>query len=159
MRTVSESDNGGVLSILGGTIINNKHKLTIGYSKYSTDAAVDMDSIDLGYAYYIDQDSLQITNKKWKPFIGVGYTMLNYKEKLPSSYDKSEFNLKTQALMLSIGTDYEIDKKRFLTIGYDFSLSRSGSESTTLTTNGNNYNVNMEVDKRSRWLVSYNYKF
>ncbi len=157
--TISQSDSGGVFSILGGTIIDNKHKLTIGYTTYSTSADVDMNSIDLGYAYFIDQDSLKITNKKWKPFIGVGYTMLNYKEKLPSSYNKSEFNLKTKAVILSIGTDYEIDKKQFLTIGYDFSLSTSGSESATHTTGGNDYTVTAETDKVSRFLVSYNYKF
>jgi outer membrane protein W len=157
--TVSESDSSRVLSILGGTIIDNKHKLSIGYSTYNTDADVDMTSVDLGYAYFIDQDSLKITNKKWKPFVGAGYSMSTYTEKLSSSYDKSEFKLTTKALMIGIGTDYEIDKKQFLTIGYDFSLSTSGSESATLTTGGNDYNVNMEVDKISRFLVSYNYKF
>jgi hypothetical protein len=157
--TTSESDSGGVVSILGGTIIDNKHKLSIGYSTYNTDADVDMTSIDLGYAYFIDQDSLKITNKKWKPFVGVAYSMSTYTEKLSSSFNKSEFELKTNALMLDVGIDYEIDKNQFITMQYDMSLSTSGSESATLTTGGNDYNVNMEVDKISRFLVSYNYKF
>ena len=157
--TVSESDSGGVISILGGTIIDDKHKLSIGYSTYNTDTDVDMTSIDLSYAYFIDQDSLKIANKQWKPFVDAGYSMNTYTEKLSSSYNKSEFKLTTKALMLGIGTDYEIDKNQFITMEYDMSLSTSGSESVALTTGGNNYNVNMEVDKVSRWLVSYNYKF
>ncbi len=159
VATTSESDSGRVVSILGGAIIDKKHKLSIGYSIYNTDADVDMTSIDLGYAYFIDQDSLKITNKKWKPFVGVAYSMSTYTEKLSSSYNKSEFELKTNALMIDVGIDYEIDKNQFITMQYDMSLSTSGSESATLTTGGNDYNVNMEVDKISRFLVSYNYKF
>jgi len=155
----SENDNSGMFSISGGTIIDDKHKFTIGYTAYKTKSDIDANSIDLSYAYYIDQDSLKITNKKWKPFIGAGYTMFNYKEKLPSSYNKSEFNLKTKAIMLSIGTDYKIDKKQFLTVGYALSLHTSGSDSATFTTGGNNYNANIETDKTSIFSISYNYKF
>ena len=157
--TVSESDSGGVFSILGGTIIDNKHKLSIAYSTYNTDADVDMNSIDLGYAYFIDQDSLNITNKKWKPFVGVGYSINTYEEDISEFSTQSKFTLKTQALMLGVGIDYEIDKNQFITMGYDFSLSTSGTESMRLTDGGNTYNVNVEVDKVSRWLLSYHYKF
>ena len=159
ISTTSESDNGGVFSILGGTIIDNKHKLSIGYSTYltdDTDADVEMNSIDLGYAYFIDQDILKITNKKWKPFVGVGYSMSIYKQNLSSSYNQSEFKLTTKALLIGIGTDYEIDKNQFITIGYDISLSTSGNENATLTTGKN---TNVEFDKISRCLVAYHYKF
>lgn len=158
----SESDRGGILSILGGTIIDNTHKIALGYSKYNTDADVTMNSIDFGYSYLIDQDSLKITNKKWKPYVGIGYTINTYKEDLTglsSVTTTSEAKLTTKALMLGFGTDYEIDKKQFLTIGYDFSLSTSGDKSIPLTIAGNDYTLNMETEKVSRWLIAYNYKF
>jgi len=118
-----------------------------------------MNTIDLGYAYFIDQDSLNITNKKWKPFVGVGYSINTYEEDISEFSTQSKFTLKTQALMLGVGIDYEIDKNQFITMGYDFSLSTSGTESMRLTDGGNTYNVNVEVDKVSRWLLSYHYKF
>ena len=157
--TVSESNSGNVLSILGGTIIDNKHKLSIGYSTYNTVADVDMTSIDLGYAYFIDLDGLKIADNKWKPFIGAGYLINTYTEKLDSSWDKSEFKLTTKALILGIGTDYKIDKNQFITMKYDMSLSTSGSESATFTIDGNDFNTIMESNKFSGWIVSYNYKF
>ena len=157
--TVSESDSGGVLSILGGTIIDDKHKLSIGYSTYNTDADVDMTSIDLGYAYFIDQNSLGTTNKKWKPFVNLGYFMSTYEEDISSISTQSTFTLKTKAIMLGFGADYKIDSKQFITMGYDFSLSTSGSSSAPVSIYGTNYTIDMEVDKISRWLVTYNYKF
>jgi outer membrane protein W len=151
--TVSDSDTGAVISIHGGTIINDKHKLSIGYSAYNTSGTADMNSIDLGYAYYL------ISDKKLKPYVGIGYSMSKYTEDLDSSWNKSKVELNTKAVMLSIGIDYDITKNQFISLGYDKSISTSGSESLVYTTGGNDYDVDMEVDKMSRWLVSYNYKF
>jgi len=158
MQTTSESDSAGVFSILGGTIINDTHKLGIGYSFYNTDGSNDMSSIELGYAYYL-HNALKITNKKWKPFVSVGYTINKYTEDLDSPFNTSEAKLTTKAVMLGFGTDYVIDQSQFLSVGYDFSVSTSGDESVEYTTGGNTYDVELETDKISRFLFSYNYKF
>jgi len=157
--TITDSDSGGFISVLGGTIIDNKHKLTVNYTTYNTDDGVDMSSIDLGYSYLLDQDNLEITNHKWKPFVGMNYLVGNYREDLDDDWNKSEAKITFKALMVGIGADYEIDKKQFITMQYNMSLSVSGSEQAIYTYDDEDYNTDMEVDEVSRWLISYNYKF
>ncbi len=157
----SSEDSGSIKTVIGGTIIDKKHKISIGYSKYNTVSTVDITSIDLGYSYLIDQDTLEIKNKKWKPFIGVGYSMISYSENLGNAYnyDKSEFTADFNALLLSLGTDYEVNKKQFITFSYDIALSGEGSDSTNFSSGGTDYKLEGKVDNASRWLMSYNFKF
>ncbi len=155
--TLSESDSEATISVLGGTVIDNTHKLSIGYTKYNTEAGSSMKSIDLGYSYYIDQSSLQRQNHNWKPFVSLGYMMNSYSIDIEdTSYT---LDIDTKALMLGFGTDYKIDEKSFLTIGYDFSLSTSGSESIAIADGADNIKIDLEFDKMSRLYFGYNFKF
>lgn len=154
---LSESDSGGIFSVIGGTIIDDKHKLSIGYSKYNTEAGSSMNSIDLGYSYYLNQTNLQIQNSKLKPFVNLGYMMNSYSIDVEGS--TYSLDIDTKALMLGLGTDYKINEKSFVTMGYDFSLSTSGSESISIVDGADNVKIDLEFDKMSRFYIGYNYKF
>jgi hypothetical protein len=148
--TFSNSYSGGFSSILGGTIIDDKHKLSIGISAYNINVDITMTSIDLSYAYLIN-----ITSKSLKPFISSSYSMNSYTEKLSNPFLGSKVQGATYPLMLGLGTDYQIDKNQFITMEYDISLFTSGSGATNKDTD----TIELKIDKISRWLISYNYKF
>ncbi|MCI0500841.1 MAG: hypothetical protein L0Y61_03750 [Epsilonproteobacteria bacterium] len=155
--TLSERDSARITSIVGGTIIDDKHKLSIGYSKYNTEDGTSMNSIDLGYSYYLNQSDLQIQNPKWKPFVSLGYMMNSYSVDIEDT--TLSIDIDTKALMLGVGTDYKIDERSFLTMGYDFSLSTSGSENFSYEDNDFSVRASVEFDKMSRLYIGYNYKF
>jgi hypothetical protein len=154
---LSESDSARLLSVVGGTIIDDKHKLSIGFSGYNTEAGSSMNSIDLEYSYYLNQSDLQIQNPKWKPFVSLGYMMNSYSIDIEDT--TYSIDIDTKAIMLGFGTDYKIDEKSFLTMSYDFSLSTSGSESISIVDGDDNVNIDLKFDKMSRLYIGYNYKF
>lgn len=153
-ESVTTKDDANFIEVRIGKIVNHKHKFGISYATYNTESKVDLNSISLSYAYYID------TTKKWQPYIGGSYSYIGYTEQINNTnIIDTEINLSSNAFIANIGIDYEIDKKQFLSFSYDFSVAISGEGSVRGTSNGQNLSITGEIDKIDRLGVSYNYKF
>ena len=155
----SDSDSRRLMSILGGAIIDNKHKISGEYAVYNTDDDMDMYHIAVGYGYYLNY----FKNSKYKPYIGGNFTVIKCEETVKNggglTWDKNKYDATFKSIMLNFGLDYEIDKKQFIGFNYAYELSTSGDISVSGTYNGNRFYVTAEPKNLNRWLVTYNYKF
>ncbi|WP_457744207.1 outer membrane beta-barrel protein [Sulfurimonas sp.] len=154
----STNDNGGAFSVDGGILINDTHRIGLEYSKYNTSGNSSLVSIALGYDYRI-----HIKESKFKPYLGLSYMRLvdleNTTNNATVTYDQSNFELDTNAIMGRIGVDYDINTNFYASAMCDYAFNTSGSTNLGFTTSGTHYNANVEVDKLNRFQLLVGYKF
>ena len=160
---VSFKDGGGLVSIHGGIIINEKHKVFLEYTRYNSDNDAEMHQTGIGYEYYLNQ-ILKLKNNKFSPYIGARYSVLNYKENLRSDsdiiWDNDEANLTYTSISLDIGFDYNIASNQFVEFTYSYELSSSQSNCTASGIyNRTKFVENIEINDLTKFIISYNYKF
>ena len=165
IKHVSFKDGGGLASIHGGIIINEKHKIFLEYATFNTSNNVDAHQTDIGYEYYLNE-TLELKQSKFNPFIGARYSIVNYKETLINNqnvtWNSDEFDLTHYSTSLDIGFDYNIASNQFLEFTYSYELSSSDTYSTTSGTysNGDRFSLNnIEISNLNEYVISYNYKF
>ncbi|MEE8587792.1 MAG: outer membrane beta-barrel protein [Sulfurimonadaceae bacterium] len=159
--TVTVDDNGGFVSIQGGVIIEDSHKIGVAYTKYNTESDCSMDSFGIGYDYRII-----INNSDWKPFVGVSYTINAYKETLTddatTNWRDSRATLDTNIVAARLGLDYDISENFFVTASYELDVSTSGRGDPVWVTDletGEDYTLTIEMDRMSRYGLWLSYKF
>jgi len=156
--TVETKDDGGVLSVGAGVIVDDSHRVSLEYTQYSTSGDSSMYSIGLGYDYRITLKDMPI-----KPFIGLSYVLVKYSEDLNDdatvTWDKSSADVDTNVLMARIGVDYEINESFYASLLYDISLTTSGTTDVGVNINGTNYVSSVEVTDLSKLELLVGYKF
>ncbi len=156
--TVETKDDGGVLSVGTGVIVDDSHRVSLEYTQYSTSGDSSMYSIGLGYDYRITLKDMPI-----KPFIGLSYVLVKYSEDLNDdatvTWDKSSADVDTNVLMARIGVDYEINESFYASLLYDISLTTSGTTDVGVNINGTNYVSSVEVTDLSKLELLVGYKF
>ena len=148
----------GLTEFKVGAVIDKKHKLYISLDNVNSGGDNDLKVYSLNYNYLFALKTMQL-----KPYIGANYSLIKYEETLYDgsgiTWEKNKAELNANALLLSIGFDYVIKKHHCINFEYSFSLTASGDETVGLTYNGNSYEEKIELDKMSKWIISYNYLF
>ncbi len=156
--TETIDDDVDFVSIQGGVIIDDTHKIGVDYSKHDTEADSSMYSFSIGYDYRIIID-----NSDWKPFVGISYTKNEYKETLTNdaeiTWRDSTAELSTDIWAVRLGLDYDINENLFVTASYELAVLVSGSETTGVIYLAENYTMTIEMDKMSRFGLWLSYKF
>lgn len=134
------NENKVAYSINNGIIIDERIKLTVGYSQYALSGNSSMNSVDLGYSYYLDNINFTFQKKEWKPFANIDY--------MRSAFKWKDTNINTDMIMLGFGTDYHINERLFLMAGYGFTIFSASNE----TENG-------KIERINRAYLDINYKF
>lgn len=137
--TSTGSQNANFFSIVNGVIVDDRVKLSVGYSQYAIANNDTMNSIELGYTYYWNNISYQLEKNDWRPFLNFEYVR--------STLERSNINTNSDTIILGFGTDYHINKSLFLVAGYGFSL---------FSANSNNTQQIKDISKAS---LDLNYKF
>jgi len=155
---IKSEDKDKLEEIRIGAILNKTHKLYVSFDKMKSDSDVDLNMYAFNYNYLFNLEKLQL-----KPYIGTSYAIIKYEEKLYNdsdiTWEKSKAKLNANSLLLNVGFDLVIKKHHCINFEYSFSLTASGDETVGLTYNGNSYEEKIELDKMSKWIISYNYLF
>lgn len=156
LTSTTTSDNGGSISIDGGFILDNTHRIGLEYAKYNTTGST-MYSVSLGYDY------LFTVNKHFQPFVGLAYTVNKYSEDggntAAVTYDTNTINLTTKIASARVGADYTFDNNVYVSSVFDYGFSKSGDTTWGLTIGGTHYSVNTSTDAISRFEFLVGYKF
>lgn len=156
--STTNSDNGGFISIQGGTILDKSHKIGLDYTKYNTSGDNSMYSMSIGYDYLFD-----ISGSNWKPLIGLAYTINKYSEDVTNTgtitWDSSSLDLTTNVITARIGVEYDFNDNLFIVASYDYGLSMSGDGDIGLDNSGTKYTATFETEKLNRFGVYVGYKF
>ena len=157
LTSTTTSSNAGSISIDGGVILNNTHRIGLEYAKYNTAGSSSMHSVGLNYDY------LFTVNKHFQPFVGLAYTVNKYSEHVSTTAtvtpDSNTLNLTTKIASIRIGADYTFDNNIFVSGLFDYGFSRSGNTRWGLTTGATHYNVISSADAVSRFEFLVGYKF
>ena len=157
LTSTTVSDNGGSISLDGGVILDNTHRIGLEYAKYNTTGSSSMYSVGLGYDY------LFTVNKHFQPFVGLAYTVNKYSEDVANTatvtYDTNTVNLTTKIASARVGADYTFDNNVYVSGVFDYGFSKSGDTTWGLTTGGTHYSVNSSTDAISRFEFLVGYKF
>jgi hypothetical protein len=156
--SVKLDDDAGLLEIKTGALINTNHKIYFTFDNINTSSDNDLKVYGINYDYLFNAQDPKI-----EPYIGMAYSLLKYKETLTNdstfTWDKNEAKLNVNAILLKLGCSYLFNPHNKISFDYSFSIYTTGDENVGVTINSEKYNEKVEVDKMSKWVISYSYLF
>jgi len=152
-ETYHERDDANFISVYGGEIIDNTHKISAGFSTYDNSDNVDSNSFSLKYSYFLSKE-------QFKPFIGVTVFRFDYKADLDNSWEENKLKMTTDAGLFHFGFDYDFSKHHSISAGYEISFyTNSDSDTVHYKNDDERVEVKLSMEDITLWSINYQYKF
>jgi len=171
VKALPSFENNNIYGINFGYFFNKNNKVKLAYGQNSAKSSR-LQYLSIDYQYRLNDD-FEYDLDDFDFCVGNKLLFIKYKQDLKDYSDsnttqiwnENDIKVNISSLILFLNVDYKINKKQFLSIGYQRSITIDGSDRASGIVTDNNtsakksYNIKIEPSKISGFYFSYQYKF